>query len=218
MVVGSTGSGKTACMLLPSILSQKTGSAQIIDIKSHELSIRSSDIYDPKTMIIDLDHKAFYTWGWDIFYKLPKEGEVQEGDVLEVIQEVASVVVPKPTSGDAFWSDAARNEFSGLMLYEFCYGESREFIDIIHTMMNVPLREHLELALNTVQKHSLVVSYLTSLAAAADETLFSVDLTLSQCIFPFVSNDAVWFLRDNPRRANPTMLNEEGVRQYLCVS
>lgn len=218
MAIGSTGSGKTACMLLPSILSQKTGNAQIIDIKSRELMLKSSDLHDPKTIIIDLDRKAFYTWGWDIFYKLPKEGTVSEGEALKVIQEVASVVVPKPTSGDAFWSDAARNEFIGLMLYEFCYGQSREFIDIIHTMMNVPLREHLELALLTVPKTSLVASYLTSLAAAADETLFSVDLTLSQCIYNFLSDEAVWFLRDNPRRANPRMLNEEGVRQYLCCS
>lgn len=218
MAIGSTGSGKTACMLLPSILSQKTGSAQIIDIKSRELLLKSSDISDPKTIIIDLDHKAFYTWGWDIFYRLPKEGDVREGEVLKVIQEVASVVVPKPTTGDAFWSDAARNEFIGLMLFEFCYGQSREFIDIIQTMMTVPLRDHLEVALNTVPRNSLVASYLTSLAAAADETLFSVDLTLSQCIYHFVSDEAVWFLRDNPRRANPTMLNEEGVRQYLCCS
>lgn len=218
MAIGSTGSGKTACMLLPSILSQKTGSAQIIDIKSRELLLKSSDLSDPKTIIIDLDHKAFYTWGWDIFYRLPKEGEVREGEVLKIIQEVASVVVPKPTSGDAFWSDAARNEFIGLMLFEFCYGQSREFIDIIQTMMTIPLRDHLEMALDTVPRNSLVASYLTSLSAAADETLFSVDLTLSQCIYHFVSDEAVWFLRDNPRRANPTMLNEEGVRQYLCCS
>lgn len=218
MAIGSTGSGKTACMLLPSILSQKTGSAQIIDIKSRELMLKSSDLHDPKNIIIDLDHKAFYSWGWDIFYKLPKEGPVSEGDALKVIQEVASVIVPKSTSGDAFWSDAARNEFIGLMLYEFCYGESREFIDIINTMMTIPLRDHLEIILNTVPKTSLVANYLTSLAAAADETLFSVDLTLSQCIYHFVSDEAVWFLRDNPRRANPRMLNEEGVRQYLACS
>lgn len=218
MAIGSTGSGKTACMLLPSILSQKAGSAQIIDIKSRELALKSSDLSDPKTIIIDLDHKAFYTWGWDVFYRIPKEGPVSEGEALKVIQEVASVVVPKTNSDNAFWSDAARNEFVGLMLFEFCYGQSREFIDIINTMMTIPLRDHLELALNTVPRNSLVASYLTSLSAAADETLFSVDLTLSQCIYHFVSDEAVWFLRDNPRRANPTMLNEEGVRQYLCCS
>lgn len=218
LAIGSTGSGKTACMLLPSILSQKTGSAQIVDIKSHELLVKSCDISNPKNIVIDLGHKAFFTWGWDIFYKLPKEGEVLEGEVLKVIQEVASVIVPKRTSGDAFWTDAARNEFIGLMLFEFCYGESREFVDIIHSILRIPVREHLETALNAVRKDSLVTMFLTSLAAAADETLFSVDLTLSQCIFPFVSDEAVWFLRDNPKRADPTMLDEEGIRQYLCCN
>lgn len=218
LAIGSTGSGKTACMLLPSILSQKTGSRQIVDIKSHELLVKSCDISNPKNIVIDLGYKAFFTWGWDIFFKLPKEGEVQEGEVLKVIQEVASVIVPKPESGDAFWTDAARNEFIGLMLYEFCYGESREFADIIHSILRIPVREHLEIALNAVRKDSLVTMFLTSLAAAADETLFSVDLTLSQCIFPFVSNEAVWFLRDNPKRVDPTMLDEEGIRQYLCCN
>ena len=218
LAIGSTGSGKTACMLLPSILSQKTGSCQIVDIKSHELLVKSCDISNQKNIVIDLGHKAFFTWGWDIFYKLPKEGEVQEGEVLKVIQEVASVIVPKPTSGDAFWAEAALNELVGLMLYEFCYGESREFVDIIHSILRIPVREHLETALTAVRKDSLVTMFLTSLASAADETLFSVDLTLSQCIFPFVSDEAVWFLRDNPKRADPTMLNEEGIRQYLCCN
>lgn len=130
----------------------------------------------------------------------------------------ASIVVPKSTSGDAFWADAARNEFIGLTLYEFCYGGLTEFIDIMHSLLQVPLREHLEAALNTVQRNSLVASYLTGLAATEDETLFSVDLTLSQNIYQFVSEEAVWFFRDNPKRANPTMLNQEGIHQYICVS
>ena len=83
--------------------------------------------------------------------------------------------------------------------------------------MNVPLRDHLEQALNGAPLNSLVTSYLTSLASAADETLFSVDLTLSQNLYHFVSDDAVYFFRDNRKRANPTALNKKGIRQYLCV-
>lgn len=218
LICGSTGSGKTATCLIPSILSCNTGSKQIVDIKSRELSYKTANIYDEKTQIIDLNLKKPWVWGWDIFYKLPKDGSATEQEVLRVIREVASVVVPRSTSGDSFWADAARNEFIGLMLFEFCHGGQTEFIDIIQSIMNMPLREHLELALNTVPKTSLVASYLTSLAASADETLFSVDLTLSQNIYHFVSEEAIYFLRDNRRRANPQMLNEEGITQYICVS
>ena len=218
LICGSTGSGKTATCLIPSILSHSKGSAQIVDIKSRELVYKTANIYDENTQIIDLNLKKPWIWGWDLFYKLPKDGTATEQEVLKVIREVASIVVPKSTSGDAFWADAARNEFIGLTLYEFCYGGLTEFVDIVHSMMNVPLREHLEVAMNTVPRTSLVASYLTGLAATADETLFSVDLTLSQNIYQFVSEEAVWFFRDNPKRANPLMLNKEGIHQYLCVS
>lgn len=218
MICGSTGSGKTATCLIPSILSCHTGSKQIIDIKSRELSYKTANLHDEKTQIIDLNLRKPWVWGWDIFYKLPKDGTATEQQVLKVVREVASVVVPKSTASDGFWADAARNELIGLMLFEFCYGGKTEFIDIICSIMNIPLREHLETALNTAPKTSLVVSYLTSLAASADETLFSVDLTLSQNIYHFVSEEAVFCLRDNPLRANPQMLNEEGVTQYICVS
>lgn len=218
LICGSTGSGKTSCSLIPSILSCNTGSKQIVDIKSRELTYKTANIHDEKTQIIDLNLRKPWAWGWDIFYKLSKDGSATEQEVLKVAREVASVVVPKSTSGDGFWADAARNEFIGLMLFEFCYGGQTEFIDCIQSILSVPLREHLELALNTVPKTSLVTSYLTSLAASADETLFSVDLTLSQNIYHFVSEEAVYFLRDNRRRANPQMLNEEGITQYICVS
>lgn len=76
----------------------------------------------------------------------------------------------------------------------------------------------METALNTVKKTSLVAAFLTSLSATADETLFSVDITLNQALFIFLSDDIVYFLRDNPKRANPLMLDIEGVSQYICVS
>lgn len=98
------------------------------------------------------------------------------------------------------------------------YNNNYEFIDICRSMLTIPLREHMETALNTVKKSSLVAAFLTGLAATADETLFSVDITLNQSLFIFLSDDIVYFLRDNPKRANPLMLDKEGISQYICVS
>ena len=218
MVIGSTGSGKTATSLIGAILSCTSGSKQIVDIKSRELTFKTADIHDKKTIIVDMNLQAPYVWGWDIFYKLKKDGTDTEQEVLSVVREVASVIIPKSESGDGFWADAARNEFIGLTLFEFCYNNNFEFIDICRSMQTIPLREHMETALNTVKKTSLVAAFLTSLAATADETLFSVDITLNQALFIFLSDDIVYFLRDNPKRANPLMLDIEGVSQYICVS
>lgn len=218
LICGSTGSGKTSTCLLPSILNYDgTGSLQIVDIKSRELAYKSASVFDEKTQIVDLNLRNPYVYGWDLLYKLKKDGTDTEQEVLNVVKEIAYVIVPRSKSNNSFWDDAARNEFVGIFLYEYLYCGQTEFIDIVTSMMNIPLRDHLESALNGVPKTSLVTSYLTSLASSADETLFSVDLTLSQNLYPFVSEDAVYFFRDNVKRTNPTILNQKGVKQYLCV-
>ena len=217
IVCGSTGSGKTATCLIPTILSCNTGSKQIVDIKSRELSFKTGNLQDQNTMIIDLNRQDDYVWGWNIFYKLKRNGEDTEQEVLDVLKEVASVVVPKTNNGDDFWNSSARNEFIGLMLFEFIYKKNYEFIDCVKSILNIPLRDHIESALDTVPKQSLVTSYLNGLSASADETLFSVDITLSQCLFPFLDENIVYFLKSNRKRANPQMLNQDGITQYLCV-
>ena len=131
MIVGSTGSGKSACVLIPSILSCTSGSKQIVDIKSRELVYKTADVWDKKTMIIDLNRRDNYVWGWDIFYKLKRDGTDAEQDVLNVIQEVASIIIPKNTVGDPFWTDGGRNEFIGLALYQYIYEKNYEFIDVV---------------------------------------------------------------------------------------
>lgn len=218
MVVGSTGSGKTATCLLPSILNHTTGSAFIVDIKSRELTIRSSNIHDPKTILVDLDHRAPYVHGWDILYGLRRDGTDTEQDALKVIRDISSIIIPKSTTGDQFWNDSARALFTGLSIFEIVYQHNYEFVNIVRTMMNIPLREHLDLALNTVEKDSLIASYLTGLASTADETLFSCDISMCQHLYFFVSDSAAFALRDNVHRANPRMLNTDGTRMYVSVS
>ena len=66
-VVGGTGSNKTSCLVLPSILSCNTGSKQILDIKSRELMLKSADLSSDKTYVVDLNVNADYACGWDVF-------------------------------------------------------------------------------------------------------------------------------------------------------
>lgn len=218
IIVGSTGSGKTATCLIPSILTHTTGSAFIVDIKSRELTLKTADIHNSKTILVDLDHQAPYVHGWDILYALKRDGTDTEQDVLKVIREIAGIIIPKSTTGDQFWNDSARALFTGLAIFEIVYQQNYEFVDVVGSMMNIPLRDHLDLALNTVPKSSVVASYLTGLANTADETLFSCDISMCQHLYFFVSTEAAFALRDNVRRANPTMLNQEGTRMYLSVS
>ena len=91
MIVGSTGSGKSATCIIPTILTHTTGSAFIVDLKSRELSIKTSDISDPNTVIVDLDHQAPYAYGWDILHSLKRDGTDTEEDALRVIREMTAL-------------------------------------------------------------------------------------------------------------------------------
>ena len=55
MIVGSTGSGKTATSLIPSILSCNTGSKQVVDIKSHELLLKTFDLHNENSVVVNFD-------------------------------------------------------------------------------------------------------------------------------------------------------------------
>ena len=218
MIVGSTGSGKTATSLIPSILSCNTGSKQVVDIKSHELLLKTHDLHNKNSVVVDFDSNADFVWGWDIFYKLRKDGTDTEQEVLEVIREVASIIIPNTEGGEQFWIEAARNEFIALAIFQVCYKHNYEFIDVCHSILTIGLREHMESALNSVKTDSIIIAYLSGLSSTNDDTLFSINITLNQALFIFLSAHIIYLLRDNPKRTNPLLLDKEGTSQYLCVS
>lgn len=219
LIVGQTGSSKTASVLLPSIYSSNTGSKQILDIKSRELMLKSADLSSDKTYVVDLNVNADYAWGWDVFYKL---GEIAEETSLEnvamnVLMEVASIVIPDVKTADNFWNSAARNLFIGIGVFDYVYKEKRNFVEVVERLLTIPLREHLDEALQTVQKTSLVASLLNAYSSTEDETLMSIQITMTQPLYIFLQQDVQYAFKTNPKKANPRLLNQEGISMYLCV-
>ena len=215
LIVGQTGSGKTASILLPSIYSSTNGSKQILDIKSRELTMKSADLDSDKTYVVDLNRHDSYCYGWNVFYKLHDDST--EYDVLNVLQEIASIIIPDPKSGDQFWTQAARNLFIGLGIFEYLHAEKHSFVDVIDSMLTIPLREHLETALNTVKKDSLTASFLNAYRDTEDETLMSIQITMTQPLYIFLQQDVRHTFKENVKKADPTLLNTDSVSMYLCV-
>ena len=195
LIVGQTGSGKTASILLPSIYSCTNGSKQILDIKSRELTLKSADLDSDKTYVVDLNRHDSYCYGWNVFYKLHDDSA--EYDLLNVLQEIASIIIPDPKSGDQFWTQAARNLFIGLGIFEYLHAEKHTFVDVIDTMLTIPLREHLETALNTVKKDSLTASFLNAYRDTEDETLMSIQITMTQPLYIFLQQDVQYRNQDS---------------------
>ena len=122
------------------------------------------------------------------------------------------VLSKNPRSNDQFWNESARSLFVGLALFDIVYQQNSEFIYVVQSIMKTDLRTHIETALNTVPTSSVVASYLCSMANTADETLFSCNITMCQYLYFFVSQEAIFTLRDNVHRANPRLLNSDGTR------
>ena len=219
MVFGQTGSSKTASVVLPSILSCTSGSKQILDIKSRELVIKSADLKNPLTYIVDINRSDEFCYGWDVFYKLKEAGpNPEEHAVLQVLEQISPVIISSDAkTSDPFWTSGARNLFTGLCLYEYVYAKRRNIVDIIEITLATPLREHLEIALNTVRTDSLVAKFLNAYRDCAEETLMSVQITMTQPLYIFLQKDVSYAFRENPRKADPTLLEKEGVSMYLCV-
>ena len=215
LIVGMTGSGKTSAVLIPSLISSINGSKQILDIKSRELTLKCADLESDNTYVVDLNRSDAYCYGWNVFYKLHHDST--EHDVLNVLQEIASIILPDAKSGDQFWTQAARNLFIGLGIFEYLHCEKRNFVEVIETMLSIPLREHLETALNTVKKDSLIASFLTAYRDTEDETLMSIQITMTQPLYIFMQRDIQYAFKANAKKADPTLLNTEGVSMYLCV-
>ena len=215
LIVGQTGSGKTASVLLPSLYVCETGSKQILDIKSRELTLKSADLDSDKTFVVDLNRNNPYCYGWNVFYKLHDDST--EHDILNVLQEIASIILPDAKSGDQFWTQAARNLFIGLGVFEYLHAGKHSFVDVIDTMLTIPLREHLETALNTVKKDSLTASFLNAYRDTEDETLMSIQITMTQPLYIFLQQDVRHTFKENAKKADPTLLNTDSVSMYLCV-
>lgn len=215
MIIGQTGSGKTASILLPTIYSCTSGSKMVLDIKSRELVLKSADLTSEKTYVVDLNRHDAYCWGWNVFYKLNQNST--EYEVLNVLQEIASILLPDPKTGDQFWSQAARNLFIGLGIYEYLHQGKHNFVDMMGTMLSIPLRDHLEKALNTVKKDSLTASFLNAYKDTADETLMSIQITMTQPLYIFLQEDVQHTFKKSTHMATPMLLNEEGTSIYLNV-
>ena len=129
-MVGTTGTGKTKYLLIPSVLmmvkSQNKPSMVVVDVKgeilsktyyqsiqngydTHILDLRHPEIsehYNPLDSIID---------HFDIYLKDKKISNPEKYAYESEINKLASLIIPIEKGDDAFWYEAAQNVFKGIV-------------------------------------------------------------------------------------------------------
>lgn len=211
-VIGGSGSGKSSCLVIPTLLTNPAARIFAIDIKG-ELSFKGANYGDEHVLIFDPTDRSKY--GYDPFYNLSENSSVQE--ILETMQTITySLIAMPPGLKDPFWKNSARNLLLGLLIYYYRKG-IRNFVDIIDEILNKPARESIEAVMNNANHNSVEYRYCVQFADLEDETLGSIVSELSNCIVTFSNDmDIRYAFKENCCKLNPLKL-EEGCSIYLVI-
>lgn len=196
-VVGGAGTGKSACIAIPTLLYHWQGRFFAVDIKGElaEKSQRKAAIFNP----LQPD-----SYGYDPFYAL-KESKNINAD----IQSIALTLVPdKPHTNDPFWTETARNLLAGHLL--FSYKDGASFIETMEVLQSMPPKKIIEIASEDPEASML----LGQLAEMKLETLTSIKAELSRHIMLFATDPDIKQALSKPNIITPHML-ETGENIFL---
>ena len=229
--IGSQGSGKTLfliSLLLALQLDQQNKITRfVIDPKNSELARKTCDMYnDPFIHVVSpTDNKC---WGWDVYFKLNQmkdEGKpIRDDDVLHVADQVARALITSHDPKDKFFINSSRRILKGMLLYYWWKerwigidGEVKEgFADALNEIDDDELQKKLKEILedkSTCKSHPKIKKLLRKYSNMKGETFESIAATLSENLDFVINDEIMWCLKGNPRKANPTMLNE-GISIY----
>ena len=131
LVVGGTGTGKTSCLAIPSLLSWN-GRVFAIDIKG-ELRDKTKEKRKNILYFNPEDDEAF---GYNPFEPL-----MWTDNPIHEAQRLAQTLIPAPenSNADPFWITSARDMFSGAILHYFHEGYS--FIETVEKILETPVAD-----------------------------------------------------------------------------
>ncbi len=211
-IVGGSGTGKSSCVSILSIMANPECSKFVIDIKG-ELSEKSIRMDDKKAFIFNPQDRR--SWGYDPLYMLNENSTGQ--DILECMQTVAfSLIQLKANVKDEFWILSARNLFLGFLIFFFRQGE-KNLIGIIDKILSRPATEIIEEVLEESNPNSIEYRYLVQFKAMAPETLGGIVAQMNNHLTIFVNDQDIRFaLRANRRKMTPNDL-QNGQSIYIVI-
>ena len=127
LVLGGSGSGKTSCLAVPSLLSWRSV-VFAVDIKG-ELYEKTHWKRFRIKQFNPLDKKSY---GYNPYYLLDKSDNL----VSSARQIVLALISQSPDVREPFWAQAAQNLFTGCILH--FYQQGRSFIQTIEAIHDYP--------------------------------------------------------------------------------
>ena len=211
-LIGGSGSGKSSCLVIPTLLSNSDVTKFVLDIKG-ELSFKSVKFGSDKLLIFNPQNRS--TYGYEPFYLLTEKSNAQQ--ILETMQTIAFSLIQIPaTIKDPFWKNSARNLLTGLLI--FFYKMNRAgFIDVIDDILSRPIEESIKAVMENANPNSSEYRYINQFSGMAEETLGGIVAEMNNHLVIFANdNDIRFAFRDNALKINPQML-ESAFSIYLSI-
>lgn len=223
LIIGGSGSGKSSCLILPTLLCNRDQTVVAIDIKG-ELSAKSvkysEAALDGHICILNPSDRNMY--GYDPLYELNAVKEPTKQQIISTWQQIAVCLVNKsPDEKDPYWSDSARNLCMGLSIYYYKQG-CTEFLDVIDRILGAPITEQVKEVLDKAKPTSTEYRYIVQFGDLTDDkgkvTLGTIYSNLANKLTLFVNDsDLRYWLKTNPRRCTPYTVFKERKSVYLVL-
>ena len=211
-IIGGSGSGKSSCLVIPTLLANPDIAKFVLDIKG-ELSFKSVKYGSENIAIFNPQDRS--TYGYNPFFLLNKDSTNQT--ILETMQLVAfSLIQLNAHEKDPFWKVSARNLLIGLLIYYYKQGVT-DFVSIVDEILGKPIEENIQAVMENSKPNSNEYHYIVQFSNMAKETLYSVVGNINNHLVIFANdNDIRFAFKDNPLKMNPHML-EDGYSIYLSI-
>lgn len=180
LVVGRVGSGKSACIAIPT-LRNWNASVFAIDIKG-ELHEKSKDYKARKNAkkFDPLDEKSY---GYDPYFSF-KQKDLK--NPAQIANNIAISLIPlTPDVQEPFWIESAQNVLTASILH-YHLVEKMSFIETVEQILGTPQKELIKKLCGSAEY--LAKYYVNSMQDMEDKTLSSIMTTLSKNIVHFATD------------------------------
>lgn len=212
LILGGSGSGKSSCIIIPTLLCNPDSSSFVLDIKG-ELSEKAVKAGDVRIRIFNPQDRG--QWGYDPFFNLKDSSTEQEQ--FEVMQSISFSLISLPADlKDPFWKNSARNMLTGLFLYHYRQGR-HDMAAIVDEILGRPIADSISDVMEIAKPSSICYKYLVQFSSMTEETISGIFAELANALAIFATDaDIRYALSVNPRRVNPRML-EDGCSIFLVI-
>lgn len=206
LIVGGAGSGKTAAVAIPTLMSWKER-VFAIDIKGELYAKTKKARGEAQIKVFNPTDTTAY--GYDPFYMLKNAD-----DISSAARQLAMSIVPLPADvKDPFWIKGAQNMLTGFLIYFQGLGES--FSSTMKYIKSIPTKELIEqIVADTNEKAKMEIMQFSGMD---DKTLSGVYAELSNHITVFATSDDLQrALSGEGACITPADL-ESGYDIYCCI-